>query len=259
MSALFAENSGDKKSNIDMKMRLSLSLPPNAPPEPLPDLDYHLLYLLIHLTRPHQSDPRALKRYDYLADAREAYYNGITKFHSAYNGLHDANAYGNALDQEFAVVSQDLKEVESSMTSHEWDKTLDGLRKNLARIEIARRKNNEAMRDLLLDLEEKGRKRDYATSYLSSLKWSFVKTQLPELIEMGRQVYELEVRKHGGGSQPGNGQVLVEETQRAEVAADLLAVVGSSSRPDRSAVDGPMGNLSAQEKDVGNDGDIDMM
>ena len=161
-------------------------------PEPLPDLDYHLLYILINLSRPYLST-RDLKRYDYLAEARKWYFIGLSKFQDAFAQLQAANTYGKMLEEQFNSLSRELNlfvaNDTSSLSPSEKTARIQTLSAQLATIEITRRNNNETLRHHLLTVEKKAKSRDYATAWLSSLKWKFLQTEMPGLVDLGKQIY----------------------------------------------------------------------
>ncbi|KAL2055812.1 hypothetical protein ABVK25_004056 [Lepraria finkii] len=70
--------------------------------EPLPNLDYHLLYTLIQLARPYLFK-RDLKRFEYLAGARKLYYQCHYKFPSAFRTLQDLSSQSDVLDTRHAL------------------------------------------------------------------------------------------------------------------------------------------------------------
>jgi len=68
---------------------------------------------------------------------------------------------------------------------------------HLATIELARRLNNEDLRHHLLALDQRAKARDYATAWLSSLKWKFLQTEMPGLVAMGKQIHAYRMGKSG--------------------------------------------------------------
>lgn len=165
--------------------------------EPLPKFHYHLLYMLIKLARPHL-EKRDFKRYDYLADARKTYYLGHSKFQVAYGELQDAAAYNktlNALFDKLAAKATALDQTEAfedaaSESKNESERL--ALQAEMASVEINRRKNHEVLRQLLLEVDMRAKARDNATRWFSSLKWKFLQTEIPVLVDIAKQAYAYE-------------------------------------------------------------------
>ena len=84
---------------------IALSLDPHNPNpytrdiEPPPHIDYWLVHGLIRLSERVLTDLDK-KRYDQLSAARRAYYAAHSRFHHAYHGLADTQAYERILDAE---------------------------------------------------------------------------------------------------------------------------------------------------------------
>ena len=190
------------------KSSIQLSLPPSSSSssssptttsiEPLPHLNYHLLHLLIALARPHLTK-RELKRYDYLADARRCYYEALYKFQRAYRELLDAYSHGEALDHEFDAVA--------NRTRGEQGEEEGGGVRQLCEVELARRKNNQHMRDLLEAVREKSRMRAAVTAWFSNLKWTFMKGGgWAVLEEVGRRSWRFVVLQQQHEMKDGIGE-----------------------------------------------------
>jgi len=180
------------------KTQILNSIPPESLTtdlEPLPTLDYHLLYLLIKLARPYLNR-RDLKRYDYLAEARKYYFIGQSKFQDAYVELLAASTHGKMLDAQFNELAQSLNTNQDHTTSPS-NPQITNIPTRLATIELARRLNNEDLRHHLLALDQRAKARDYATAWLSSLKWKFLQTEMPGLVAMGKQIHAYRMGKSG--------------------------------------------------------------
>ena len=147
---------------------------PNYGPdiEPLPVIDYHLLSILINLSRP-SLDPRDLKRFDYLADARKNYYRAHQEFEYCYRGLQDVAANGIILDEE-------KQRLEASGVSQ----------KELENNQSARMKNYGDKEKALGQLEQRRRNREKITAWFSNMKVDFLVGDMPRLVFVGRHVYQ---------------------------------------------------------------------
>ena len=169
--------------------------------EPLPFLDYHLLYTLISLARPYL-DGRDIKRFDYLIQARRWYFTGHVKSQAAFIELQSASAYEEILAARSDKVAQALQQGRSSSANDacptpDCKQQLDKSERELADIETARRKNNEDLRRLLLVVENRAKARDHATTWLSSLKWKFLQTEVPTLVNIAKQIHAQRMAKQG--------------------------------------------------------------
>ena len=169
--------------------------------EPPPLLNYELLYILIRLARPYL-DRRDMKRFDYLNQGRDLYFQGLRKSHAAYIEMQSASAYEKILAARSETVAQVLQQRRSSSAND----TLTGpdsktptikLEREMVDIETARRKNNEDLRQLLLVLENRVKSRDETARWLSGLKWKFLKTEVPWLVDIGKHVFSQQKASKG--------------------------------------------------------------
>lgn len=156
--------------------------------EPLPHIDYNLLFLLIRLVHA-QLDNHGKKRYDYLIEARRYYYIGHAKFQEAFRELQDANAYG-------IILQKQAEQIDPIQATGAENKTTTTAAPQITPLERARRANNEELRHLLLTVRHCAQARDHATSWLSSLKWEFLQVEMPPLI---RYAEDLHAHFVGGG------------------------------------------------------------
>lgn len=184
--------------------------------EPLPEIDYHLLFTLISLARPYLNK-RDLKRYDYLADARRTYYLGHEKFQRAFTELQVAAAYSEQLEQRYDALG-----IIASVLVGEPTAAKEKRKRELADIETKRMENNEELRQCLNKLEERRKARDDATTWFSKLKYDFLQGEIPALVEITRQVYAWEQKK--GGMLPPISYVQMG-------LKPLLSTVGRKSHP----------------------------
>lgn len=146
----------------------------NVPPstEPLPHIDYHLVYTLIALAG--RLDKRELKTFDYLIDARNSYYKSHRNFRDAFNCLQDTRAYGLLLERENVKLaklgSTAAKELESN--------------------EIALRKNYQDLCRWLNEVESRRKDREQITTWFSKMKYVFFSTQMARLIYVGKKAFQ---------------------------------------------------------------------
>ncbi|KAK3173072.1 hypothetical protein OEA41_006401 [Lepraria neglecta] len=152
--------------------------------EPLPNLDYHLLYTLIQLARPYLPK-RDLKRFDYLADARKLYYQCHYKFQSAFRALQDLSSQSDMLDTRHASLthSQNLPLTDGQNTA------APTLTEELHILTVRRRTNEQETRAALAEVKKRKEGMERACGWFSSLKWRFLNTEVGVLVEVGKQVY----------------------------------------------------------------------
>ncbi|KAL6717371.1 hypothetical protein ACLMJK_005286 [Lecanora helva] len=168
--------------------------------EPLPELDYHMLYVLINVLRPYLSK-RDLKRFDYVAQTRKWYFVGLAKFQEAYRELEDANAYAKILDKQFDELAQEYSKTissspnESTSPDPDIEQHVITLNRKMATIELARRKNNQDLQRLLSVVDRRTKARDHSTAFFSDLKRKFSQREVPALMEMGKHFYAHQERK----------------------------------------------------------------
>ncbi|MCJ1464135.1 methylglyoxal reductase (NADPH-dependent) gre2 [Pseudocyphellaria aurata] len=152
--------------------------------EPLPHIDYHLVYSLIALAG--RLDKRQLKPFDYLIDARKSYYRSHSYFQAAFVCLQDAQAYGQLLEKKYLELEKSgsaaLKELEST--------------------EIALRRNYRTMYHCLGEVESRRKKRERTTTWFSKMKYIFIKTQMPRLIFIGKKTYQRAMELQGRPIRP---------------------------------------------------------
>lgn len=117
----------------------------------------------------------------------------------------------------------------------------------LQRIDTARRKNNEELRQLLKDAGEKAKKRDQATTWLSSLKWKFQNTEIPPLVR-----YAHELHDHLKGK---TGKLSSVDSQRGQDAPEkAYQLIYSAVNPPTLGPMQPIAHLTSQsaKHNVGN-------
>ncbi|KAL2046913.1 hypothetical protein N7G274_000931 [Stereocaulon virgatum] len=156
--------------------------------EPLPHLDYNLLYTLIHLARPHLSK-RDLKRFDYLADARKFYYQCHHKFQAAFRTLLDLSSQSEQLDARHASLTQNLKLIQSQPPADRQINAATTLTSTLHHLSLLRLTNERQTRTALADLETRRERLERACMWFSSLKWKYLHTDIGALVEIGKQIY----------------------------------------------------------------------
>lgn len=152
--------------------------PPNSA-EPLPHIDYHLVYTLISLAG--WFDKRQLKPFDYLIDARTDYYRSHAYFRDAFVCLLDTRAYGIMLERENTRLanlgSTAAKELESN--------------------EMAQRKNNRDLCYCIREVLDRRKKREETTAMFSKMKYIFINTQMTQLIYIGKKAYQRAMELQG--------------------------------------------------------------
>ncbi|MCJ1262865.1 hypothetical protein MMC22_002735 [Lobaria immixta] len=136
--------------------------------EPLPYIDYHLVYTLIALAG--RYDKRELKPFDYLIDARKCYYRSHSYFQVAFVCLQDTRAYGLQLEREH------MRLVNLG----------SGAAKELENNQIALRKNYRALYRCLTEVEIRSKNRERTTKWFSKMKYLFLHTQMSRLIYIGQ-------------------------------------------------------------------------
>lgn len=140
--------------------------------EPLPLIDYHLLFILLNYCRPNLTS-RELKRFDYLADARGFYYRAHFDFEYYYRGLQDVYTRG-------IILGMEKQKLELSGASNsrelEWNQA--------ARIE-----NLQEQEKALEDLETRRKNREQCTAWFSHMKVEFLKSEMPRLIYVGKHLF----------------------------------------------------------------------
>lgn len=107
--------------------------------------------------------------------------------------LQDANAYGIILDAQFEELGRRC----CSLVEGADARAKVELSSQMAGIDYARRANNEDLRHLLLAVRERARARDYATSWLSSLKWKFLQMEMSPLVAYADELYAHVMGKSG--------------------------------------------------------------
>lgn len=140
--------------------------------EPLPHIDYNLLYNLISLRRG-AGDRREWKRYDYLVQARKAYYRIHGEFQMAFHAFQDAHAYDIILNREKAKL-----EVLGTATA-----------KQLEHNETERQKNLHDLKYRYKKMTMARKRRDEITFEFSKMKMVFVKTEMPWLLQYAKNAY----------------------------------------------------------------------
>lgn len=140
--------------------------------EPLPHIDYHLVYTLISLAG--RLDKRELKPFDYLIDARKCYYRSHSYFRAAFVCLQDTRAYGLLLERE------NVKLAKLGSTAA----------KELETNEIALRKNYRDLCRCLGEVESRRKNRERTTTWFSKMKYVFVNTQMARLVYVGKKAFQ---------------------------------------------------------------------
>lgn len=172
------------------KMSVALSTYPSNPTiEPLPNLDYFLIYQLVTIARPHLNKHQ-LKSIEYMVDARKSFYEGHHKCQVAYRDLLDAYACAEILDKK---VEELRRQLAHTLTT-EGNGTAT-IRQHLCAIEIQRRSNNEDMRICIERLRAKTKNRQNVAVLFSDLKVVFLKNEMPWLVALGKQRYDWAMRQ----------------------------------------------------------------
>lgn len=139
--------------------------------EPLPHIDYHLVYTLIALAG--QRDKRQLKPFDYLIDARKWYYSSHSYFRAAFVCHQDTRAYGQLLEEKIMALSR----------------LGSAAGKELEINQIALQRNYRALARCLNEVESRLKRREQITTWFSNMKYCFLETQMPRLIYIGKKAY----------------------------------------------------------------------
>lgn len=141
--------------------------------EPLPHVDYHLIYVLLNLCYGGKMNKREVKRYDYLIDARKHYYRSHYLFMLAFSNLQDAHAYGLQLDHEKTKLEE----------------SGSGTAEDLETIATAMQSNYMDLNYCLGELVERRRRRLHVTTWFSSMKYDFIRSEMSRLTFVGKQAY----------------------------------------------------------------------
>lgn len=162
----------------------SANTPANV--EPLPYIDYHLVYTLIALAG--RYDKRALKPFDYLIDARKCYYRSHSYFQVAFVCFQDTRAYGLQLEREhMRLVKLGIsaaKDLENNKIALEDNKIA------LENNKIALGRNYRALYRCLAEVDIRRDKRERTTKWFSKMKYLFLHTQMSRLIYIGKKAYQ---------------------------------------------------------------------
>lgn len=158
----------------------------NASAEPLPDIDYHLVYTLIALAG--RLDKRELKPFDYLIDARKSYYRSHAYFQAAFVCLQDAQAYGQLLEQKHLMLEKSGSAAATPGST---------AAKELENTETALRNNYRTMYLCLGEVESRRKRRERITTWFSTMKHFFIKTQMPRLIYVGKKAFQRAMELEG--------------------------------------------------------------
>lgn len=153
--------------------------------EPLPQLDYHLVYNLINL-RHGKTDRRELKRYDYLTQSRRFYYNAYYNFQTAYWALQDAYSHRVLLDRE----KINLEKVSVSK------------QKKLCHNKNSIQKNDCDLLHCLWHVNDRKQRLERAAVSLGEMKRDFVQSEMPLLIESGKIAYRKAMIQQQGIKSP---------------------------------------------------------
>ena len=161
--------------------------------EPLPQLNYFLIYRLIALARPHLNKHH-LKRLDYVVDGRRSYYESHAKFHEAYRDLSDAYACAQILDKK----AKELKaKLEDALAAVDGSSKVAAARTQLDAVQTQRMQNNEDMRVRLEVLEQRTKTRQHVAAWFSALKVVFLRDEVPWLVALGKQCYQHAMEQQG--------------------------------------------------------------
>lgn len=140
--------------------------------EPLPELDYDLIYSLLSLRRA-QGYTRELACCDLLVKSRKLYYKIQRDFQGVFYALQDSYSHSMLLDQE----NERLKKAGPVKASQ------------LLYNENERQRNSQTLRHYLEKFDYLHKKRETATRNFSQMKVNFVKYEMPQLIAIGKAAY----------------------------------------------------------------------
>ncbi|KAL9067606.1 MAG: hypothetical protein Q9161_006795 [Pseudevernia consocians] len=227
------------------KISIALSTYPFNPTiEPLPKLDYLLIYQLVAIARPHLNKHQ-LKSIEYMVDARGSFYVGHHKCQVAYRDLLDAYACAEILDRK---VEELRRRLEHALTA-EGNGTAT-VRQHLCAIEIQRRSNNEDMRICLARLRAKTKNRQKIAALFSNLKFVFLKNEMPWLVALGKQRYDWAMRQgEERGSLPAPRAYERRAVDRDD--SDHCSDSGGTSTPDVEMQDFGLGLGVSEGEDGG--------
>lgn len=148
--------------------------------EPLPYLDYHLVFILLCIYRS-ANNKREIKRYDYLIEARKYYYRAHYHVMVAFHRLQDAYSYSQQLEREKMKLKRsgfsklgDLKTIEAT------------IQRNY--IDVAFR---------LHEVDEHRKRRIEITNSFSTMKHDFLESEMPRLNYIGKQAYHRYLETQG--------------------------------------------------------------
>ena len=149
--------------------------------EPLPHIDYHLIHTLLNFCCGGRANKREMKRYDYLIDARKSYFQSHRLFTRAFNGLQDAYAYGLQLEHKKMKL----------------EKSGSGKVKDLEIVASQIQKNYMDLNYRLGEALERQRRRQQLTAWFSTMKNDFIKSEMPRLSYVGKQIYRRNMHQEG--------------------------------------------------------------
>lgn len=140
--------------------------------EPLPELDYDLIYNLLSLRRA-QGYTRELTCCDLLVKSRKLYYKIQRDFQGVFYALQDSYSHSTLLDQE----NERLKKAGPIKASQ------------LLYNENERQRNSQTLRHYLEKFDHLHNKRETTTKHFSRMKVNFIKYDMPQLIAIGKAAY----------------------------------------------------------------------
>ena len=167
--------------------------------EPLPQLNYLLIYRLIALARPHLNKHQR-KRLDYVVDGRHSYYESHAKQQVAYRELSDANACAVILDMEIKNLKLKLEDALSAVEgegNNDSNSKVAALRTRLDDLETQRVRNNEDVRVGTKLLELRTKMRQHVSAWFSDLKVIFLRDEVPWLVALGKKCYQHAMEQEG--------------------------------------------------------------
>ena len=171
-------------------------------PEPLPFLDYGLFRLLLEVRGSiRQTSQPGCSAWEALTDARHEYYKSHSKFHSTYTTLLSNYAEAQILAAEedklyackLALVGAEGEKLGAAEHTRQLVLVAEAIKENAKRIAG----NAEGMKNDILKLKERERKRDIATQSLAAAKFAFLMSEGKDLVQLGKELYLSKKRTEG--------------------------------------------------------------
>ena len=209
---------------------LSSPVPPNIlsslirHPEPLPSLNYGLFRLLLEVGGSVTQSGHSA--WDALTDARHEYYKSHAKFHSTYTNLLSSYAEAQILDAEedklyackLALVGAEGEKLSAEEHTRQLVFVAEAIKENAKRIAG----NAEAMKNDILKLEERERKREQVTESLAAAKSAFLVSEGRDLVQLGKKLYLSRKRTEGdvGEETPEETNGMIAGVSKGEAAVE---------------------------------------